>query len=46
MSEPFGQDKLVVGVKGIYKTGQREIAARFVQLEYEDKYDRMKKARQ
>ncbi len=45
MSEPFGQDKLVVGVKGIYKTGQREIAARFVQLEYEDKYDRMKKGK-
>jgi GT2 family glycosyltransferase len=33
----------VIGVKGIYKTRQKEIAARFVQFEYEDKYDKMKK---
>jgi anaerobic magnesium-protoporphyrin IX monomethyl ester cyclase len=34
-------DGEVVGVKGTYLTRQREIVARFVQLEYEDKYDRM-----
>lgn len=31
----------IVGVKGAYLTHQREIVARFVQVEYEDKYDRM-----
>ncbi len=31
----------VVGVKGAYRTHQRSLVARFVQLEYEDKYDRM-----
>ncbi len=31
----------VVGVKGTYLTRQRELVARFVQIEYEDKYDRM-----
>jgi glycosyltransferase involved in cell wall biosynthesis len=31
----------VVGVKGAYRTRQRRLVARFVQLEYEDKYDRM-----
>lgn len=30
-----------VGVKGAYLSRQRELVARFVQLEYEDKYDRM-----
>jgi glycosyltransferase involved in cell wall biosynthesis len=30
-----------VGAKGTYLTRQREIVARFVQIEYEDKYDRM-----
>jgi len=29
----------IVGVKGTYATAQREIVARFVQIEYEDKYD-------
>ncbi len=43
MIEPFIQDISVIGVKGAYRTRQREIAARFVQLEYEDKYDKMKK---
>lgn len=43
MMEPFENDNSVIGVKGIYKTRQKEIAARFVQLEYEDKYDKMKK---
>src|SRR5215212_4972938 len=31
----------VVGVKGAYRTRQRALVARFVQLEYQDKYDRM-----
>ncbi|OHE57752.1 MAG: hypothetical protein A2Z47_05000 [Thermodesulfovibrio sp. RBG_19FT_COMBO_42_12] len=33
----------VVGVKGVYKTRQKELAARLVQIEYEHKYERMKK---
>lgn len=40
MLEPFADDR-VAGVKGAYRTRQTEFAARFVQLEYEDKYDRM-----
>ena len=31
----------VVGAKGTYRTRQRGVVARFVQLEYEDRYDRM-----
>ena len=31
----------MVGVKGTYRTRQTSLVARFVQLEYEDKYDRM-----
>jgi GT2 family glycosyltransferase len=37
MLEPF-KDQDVVGAKGTYRTRQRRIAARFVQIEYEDKY--------
>jgi glycosyltransferase involved in cell wall biosynthesis len=37
MLEPF-KDPDVVGAKGIYRTLQRQLAARFVQIEYEDKY--------
>ncbi len=37
MIAPFA-DANVVGVKGVYRTHQRQIAARFVQIEYEDKY--------
>ena len=40
MIEPF-KDPSVVGVKGVYRTRQRNLAARFVQIEYEDKYRRM-----
>jgi len=40
MIEPF-KDPGVVGAKGIYRTRQRSLAARFVQIEYEDKYRRM-----
>ena len=39
---PF-KDPGVVGCKGIYATGQRSLVARFVQLEYEDKYDLLKR---
>jgi cellulose synthase/poly-beta-1,6-N-acetylglucosamine synthase-like glycosyltransferase len=34
-------DANIVGCKGTYATKQREVVARFVQLEYEDKYDRL-----
>jgi len=37
MIKPF-KDSEVVGAKGIYRTRQRSLAARFVQIEYEDKY--------
>jgi GT2 family glycosyltransferase len=40
MIEPF-KDPDVAGAKGIYRTRQRSLAARFVQIEYEDKYRRM-----
>ena len=40
MARPFA-DPEVAGVKGTYLTRQRELVARFVQIEYEDKYDRM-----
>jgi lipopolysaccharide/colanic/teichoic acid biosynthesis glycosyltransferase/glycosyltransferase involved in cell wall biosynthesis len=48
MTRPFtstglsaSSDPEVVGVKGTYLTRQRELVARFVQVEYEDKYDRL-----
>lgn len=37
MLAPF-KDPAVVGAKGIYRTRQKSLAARFVQIEYEDKY--------
>src|SRR5258707_5226822 len=40
MLEPF-KDLDVVGAKGIYRTHQKSLAARFVQIEYEDKYRMM-----
>ncbi len=43
MSKPFA-DPTVVGVKGAYRSRQRSLVARFVQLEYEDKYERMEGA--
>jgi cellulose synthase/poly-beta-1,6-N-acetylglucosamine synthase-like glycosyltransferase len=39
---PFA-DPEVVGTKGTYLTRQRALTARFTQLEYEDKYDRMRR---
>ncbi len=35
-------DPETVGAKGTYLTGQRRLVARFVQIEYEDRYDRMR----
>jgi len=40
MTEAF-DDKEVVGIKGAYLTRQQEPVARFVQIEYEEKYDFM-----
>ena len=40
MLAPFS-DPEVVGAKGIYRTHQKRLAARFVQIEYEDKYHLM-----
>jgi cellulose synthase/poly-beta-1,6-N-acetylglucosamine synthase-like glycosyltransferase len=37
MLGPF-KDPEVVGAKGVYRTHQSSLAARFVQIEYEDKY--------
>ena len=37
MLEPF-QDPEVVGAKGVYRTHQKRLLARFVQIEYEDRY--------
>jgi GT2 family glycosyltransferase len=35
-------DPTVAGAKGVYRTSQTEAVARFVQIEYEDKYNRMR----
>lgn len=43
MSAPF-QDPHIVGCKGIYATRQPQLVARFVQIEYEDKYDLLRAA--
>jgi lipopolysaccharide/colanic/teichoic acid biosynthesis glycosyltransferase/glycosyltransferase involved in cell wall biosynthesis len=40
ISAPF-QDPEVIGVKGAYLTAQSSLVSRFVQAEYEDRYDRM-----
>lgn len=42
MVRPF-ENPEIVGVKGAYQTRQRELVARFVQIEYEHKYDKMRK---
>jgi len=42
--EPFG-DQEIIGVKGVIKTEQTELVARFTQIEYEDKYDKLLKHR-
>lgn len=43
MTAPFIASPEVAGVKGAYLGSQRELVARFVQLEYEEKYRRMAK---
>jgi cellulose synthase/poly-beta-1,6-N-acetylglucosamine synthase-like glycosyltransferase len=46
MIAPFGEgprDAPLAGAKGAYRTRQREAVARFVQLEYEDRYARMRR---
>jgi len=40
MLAPF-EDAQVVGAKGVYRTHQKRMAARFVQIEYEDRYHLM-----
>jgi len=40
MIAPFS-DVDVAGVKGVYRTRQKQLIARFVQIEYEDRYRRM-----
>ncbi|MFQ5576479.1 MAG: glycosyltransferase, partial [Anaerolineae bacterium] len=45
LSAPF-DDPAVAGAKGVYRTGQPELTARFVQLEYEGKYDRLRQQAQ
>lgn len=43
MLKPF-QDPAVVGVKGVYRTRQQGLVPRFVQAEFEEKYDRLRQA--
>jgi cellulose synthase/poly-beta-1,6-N-acetylglucosamine synthase-like glycosyltransferase len=40
MTKPF-DDPEVVGSKGVYRTRQKSLVARFVQIEYEDRYRMM-----
>ena len=40
MMEAF-LDPNVVGAKGVYRTDQKQMMSRFVQCEYDDKYDRL-----
>jgi len=42
MTKPFSNPD-IVGVKGTYKTAQKSLIARLVQIEYEEKYERMKR---
>jgi glycosyltransferase involved in cell wall biosynthesis len=46
MLEPFDGDPKLAGDKGRYLTSQRELAARFVQAEYQDKYRLLEKHRE
>lgn len=39
ITAPLLNDQSIIGAKGVYLTKQQEPVARFVQLEYEDKYD-------
>jgi len=44
MVQPFQENPDIVAVKGAYETGQRNWTSRFVQLEFEDRYDRLRKS--
>jgi cellulose synthase/poly-beta-1,6-N-acetylglucosamine synthase-like glycosyltransferase len=44
MLVPFHQNPDLIGAKGAYLTRQRALTARFVQIEYEDKYDKLAQA--
>ena len=41
---PIENNKDIVGVQGIYKTKQKELAAQFGQIEIEHRYERMRKS--
>ncbi len=41
ISAPLRENPNIIGSKGRYNTQQSQFTARFVQIEYEDKYDRM-----
>lgn len=41
LTRPLAQRPEITAVKGTYTSDQRRLVARFVQIEYEDKYDRM-----
>lgn len=42
ITAPLLAEPEISGVKGAYTTSQKEVTARFVQIEYEDKYDRLR----
>lgn len=42
MLKPF-EDKKVAGVQGAYRSDQKNLVARFTQIEIEDRYDRLEK---
>ncbi len=42
LTKPLLNDPTISGGKGVYKTAQTGLTARFVQMEYEDKYDRLR----
>ena len=43
MTRPF-DDKEVAAVKGAYRTGQKEIVARFCQIEFEERFEMLRRA--
>lgn len=42
ITTPLLADPAIAGSKGVYCTRQRGLTARFVQMEYEDKYDKLR----
>lgn len=41
LTRPLRHNPAIMGTKGVYTTRQRHLVARFVQIEYEDKYEGM-----